>query len=384
MNTRKYGKLGWDVSALGLGCMRLPRIYDGSEVAQVDREKAYELIRYAATHGINYFDTALTYHNRTSEEVLGEALDGGLREKVHVVTKQPFSVMKSKADIRRNLEATLKKLRTDYLDVYLIHNISDKDWPGIQQLDVISEYEKFKAEGLIRAIGFSYHGTYAGWKPIFDFYDWDMCQIQQNMIDVDKEVTEQAILRAGERGCALVIMEPLRGGGLANAPASVKAVYDRYPEHREPYEWAFKHLINYPQISTILSGMTTMEQLKANIELFSKPTSVPNSLSEAEKTIIREAKEAYDAIVTVPCTRCEYCMPCPQGVDIPGAFYRYNEGMMFGSFDQPKRSYMFSVRAGRSADHCIGCGACERKCPQHIPIIQSLKTAHEALKGWIE
>ncbi|MDL2248258.1 aldo/keto reductase [Tyzzerella sp. OttesenSCG-928-J15] len=384
MQYRKYGKTGFEVSLLGLGCMRLPRIVDGTDSAPVDREKAYELIRYAAEHGINYFDTAFTYHSRTSEEVLGEALDGGLRKKVHVATKQPLSVMTTQADIRKNLELTLKKLRTDYLDVYIVHNIQDGIWGEIHQRKIYDEFMKFKEEGLVKAVGFSFHGTYKVFNEILTTYDWDMCQVQQNMIDQEFEATEQAIFDAGEKGCGLVIMEPLRGGGLANATAKVKEVYSTYEEDRKPVEWAFRHLINYPQVSTILSGMTTLEQLKDNIEIFSKADALPGCLSAKEKDILAQAKAAYKSVVTIPCTGCEYCLPCPNGVNIPGTFSKYNEGMMFENFDQPKRSYMFIDKAGKGGDKCIECGACESQCPQHIDIINQLKIAHDKLKGWVE
>jgi len=380
MQYRDYGKTGMKTSLLGLGCMRLPR----DENNAIDREKAYELIRYAATHGINYFDTALTYHNYNSEAVLGEALDGGLREKVYVVTKQPFPAMKTQADIRRNLEETLKKLRTDYLDVYLVHNINDAQWPEIVKRNILAEYEKFKSEGLIRHIAFSSHSKYKGYKTILDGYDWEMCQVQQNMLDVDKEATQQVILDGGAKGCAVVIMEPLRGGGLAGAPKVVQDIYDAAPVQRTPASWAFHHLANYPQISTILSGMTTLEQLKQNIETFSQSDMVPNSLDAAQLKVISDAKAAYESIVTVPCTGCEYCLPCPQSVAIPGVFSRYNEGMMFGSFDQPQRAYMLTTAAGRDAGKCVRCGACETKCPQHIAIMDQLAVAHDSLKGWIE
>lgn len=384
MNYRPYGKTGYDVSTLGLGCMRLPRYIDENGNAQVDREKAFELIRYAAEHGITYFDTAYGYHNTTSEEVLGEALEGKYRANVKIATKQPLNVMKTQGDIRRNLENTLKKLRTDYIDVYLIHNIQVATWDEIKRREIIKEYEKFRDEGMIRAIGFSYHGIYPVFQDILNYYDWDMCQIQQNLLDVDKEATEQAIFRAGEKGCALVIMEPLRGGGLVNTPAPVKKVYDEAAVKHSAPEWAFRHLINYPQISCILSGMSTLEQLKDNIEIFSKPDAVANCLSAEEKETLKKAKAAYESIVTIPCTGCEYCLPCPQGVNIPGVFSRYNAGMMFEDFGQPKRSYYFLSKSGQDASHCVECGACEKKCPQHIDIIKQLKTAHDGLKGWIE
>ncbi len=385
MNYRPYGKLGYEVSTLGLGCMRLPRTPDGKGGMTVDLEKAFELIRYAAEHGITYFDTAFGYHNQTSESVLGEALEGEYRKKVKIATKQPLAVMKTQSDIRKNLENTLRKLRTDYIDVYLIHGIGPATWDEIKRRNIIEEFEKFRSEGMIKAVAFSYHGNYETFEDIMNYYDgWGMCQIQQNLLDVDHEVTEKAISLAGEKGTALVIMEPLRGGGLAHAPQPVKEVYDSAPVKRSPVEWAFRHLLNYPQISCILSGMTTLEQLKENIEIFSKPDAVPGCLSAEEKEIISRAKKAYESIVTIPCTGCEYCMPCPQGVNIPGIFSRYNDGNMFGAFDQPRRSYLFLGRNGGDATHCVACGACETKCPQHIDIINQLKVAHKALEGWVE
>ena len=382
MNTRLYGKTGYEVSALGMGCMRLPRIYKDGQ-ATVDLEKAFEIIRYGVEHGVSYFDTAFGYHNQTSESVLGEALDGGWREKVKIVTKQPFFVMKTQADIRRNLENTLKKLRTDYIDVYLIHNIHAACWNEIQRRKIYEEYEKFREEGMIKAIGFSFHGEFNLFREVLNAYPWDMCQILQNLVDVDKEVTSEAITLAGEKGCALVIMEPLRGGNLAQTPKAVKELYESFPTKRTPVEWAFRHLLNYPQISVILSGMSTLEQMKENIEIFSKSDAVPGCLSEEEKTLLAKVKAAYDSIITIPCTGCEYCMPCPQGVNIPRIFSLYNDAIRFENFEWSKRSYWFLAKE-EGADRCAECGECELKCPQSIEIIDQLKVAHQALDGWIE
>jgi predicted aldo/keto reductase-like oxidoreductase len=388
MQYRNYGKTGYQVSAFGMGCMRLPRIVRGNE-AIVDREKAYEMIRYAADHGVTYFDTAYGYHNKTSEEVLGEALEGGRREKVKIATKQPFGVMKTQGDIRKNLEATLKKLRTDYIDVYLIHNINKSCWDGIKERKIIEEYEKFRSEGLIRAIAFSYHGDFPLFGEVLGYYDWAMCQIQQNLVDVDREATEEAIHLAGKKGCALVIMEPIRGGNLAYPPASVQAVYDGYrvngrPLERSAVEWAFLHLIDYPEVSVVLSGVSTLEQLKENIEIFSRPGAVPGCLSGGEKKTLAQVREKYRSLASIPCTACEYCLPCPQGVNIPQVFAKYNEGVMFDTFEPARRNYYFQVGFGQDASGCVECKICETKCPQHIPVARELKKAHEKLKGWIE
>jgi predicted aldo/keto reductase-like oxidoreductase len=388
MQYRNYGKLGYQVSAFGMGCMRLPRIIRG-DTSIVDREKAYEMIRYAADHGVTYFDTAYGYHNMTSEKVLGEALEGGRREKIKIATKQPFGVMKTQGDIRKNLEAALRKLRTGYIDVYLIHNINKSCWDGIKERKIIEEYEKFRSEGLIRAIAFSYHGDFPLFREVLAYYDWDMCQIQQNLVDVDKEATEEAIHLAGEKGCALVIMEPIRGGNLANPPAPVKAVYDEYrvkgqPLERSAVEWAFRHVIDYPEVSVILSGVSTLEQLKENIEIFSMPDAVPGCLSGDEKKILAGVREKYRSLASIPCTACEYCLPCPQGVSIPRIFTIYNDGVMFGTFEPAQRSYYFQVGSKQDVSHCVECKACEAKCPQHIPVVQEIKKVHEKLKGWVE
>jgi len=382
MNTRLYGKTGYKVSALGMGCMRLPRIYKNGQ-ATVDLEKAFEMIRYCVEHGVNYFDTAFGYHNQTSESVLGEALDGGLREKVKIVTKQPFFAMKTQSDIRRNLENTLKKLRTDYIDVYLVHNIHAACWDEIQRRKIFEEYEKFRDEGMIKAIGFSYHGGFPLFREVLNAYPWDMCQVLQNLLDVDKEATEEAITLAGEKGCALAIMEPLRGGNLVQTPNAVKELYDNFPVKRTPVEWAFRHLLNYPQVSVILSGMSTLEQIKENIEIFSKPDAVPGCISEEEKTLLTKVKAVYDSIVTIPCTDCEYCMPCPHGVNIPLVFSLYNDAFRFERVEQSKRKYWF-ISKDEGADRCEACGECESKCPQSIEIIEQLKVARGELEGWIE
>lgn len=397
MQYRNFGKCDYKVSALGMGCMRLPRIKRENCEDTVDREKAFEMIRYACDNGVTYYDSAYSYHNKTSEEILGEALDGGRREKVKIATKQPFGVMADlksgggktiQDNIRRNLENTLKKLRTSYIDAYLIHNINADSWESIKQNRVINEYEKFRAEGLIRAIGFSYHGNFGLFKDVLEFFNWDMCQMQQNFLDENREATGEGMRLAGKKGCALVIMEPLRGGGLATAPKRVQAIYDEWelPEGkpRSAVEWAFRHLLDYGEVSTILSGMTTMEQLKENIGIFSKSDAVPGCVSPEERAILDKAKAVYESVEGIPCTGCEYCLPCPHGVNIPGVFSKYNDGNRFENFAQPSRSYMFMSRANQGVANCAACGECEKKCPQRIGIIEQLKLAHDALKNWVE
>jgi predicted aldo/keto reductase-like oxidoreductase len=378
MHYRKYGTLGYDVSAFGMGCMRLPttKANDGSSV--VDLEAAYALIRYAADHGVTYFDTAYGYHDKQSESIVGEALAAdNRRARVKIATKQPFDVMTDTAAIRKNLEATLKKLRTDYIDVYLVHNIMPHTWPKILERKVLAEYETFKKEGLINAIAFSYHGHAAGFRDVLTGYDWDMAQIQQNIIDTEKQATAAGMDLVGKKGCALVIMEPLRGGGLVHTPAPVKALYDAYPTRRTAVDWAFRHLLDHPAVTTVLSGVTTMEQLKDNIALFSAPDAVPGNLTAADKALLRDVKTAYESLAAIPCTACEYCLPCPQGVNIPQVFADYNNGCMYGSWDEPRRGYAF--RAPNDASHCVACGACEAKCPQRISIIDTLQSAHAKL-----
>lgn len=382
MQKRKFGNLGYEVSLLGMGCMRLPRKQD-SDGGEVDREKAYELIRYAAASGINYFDTAMTYHSETSEEVLGEALDG-IRKTVHVATKQPVRRMLDVATLRKNLEDQLTKLRTDYLDLYLFHGVSSSGWKKVVESGYIDEFARLKEEGLIRGVAFSFHGDYENFEQFFNAYDWDMCQIQQNLMDVDKEVTEKAIHLVGRKGAALVIMEPLRGGGLAAAPKEVEALYQSFSTKRTPVEWAFRHLYNYPEISCILSGMTTMEQLKENIRLFSSQDAVPNSMSAQEKELIQNVRLAYEQRKGMPCTGCEYCMPCPAGVSIPRIFSLYNNGVMFEQYDASRRRYFFLSQTNNTAENCVECGNCVAHCPQYIDIPEQLKVADEILKGWNE
>jgi len=382
MQYRTLGKTGLKVSLLGMGCMRLPFI-DNNGNNGVDVPAAIELIQYAADNGINYFDTAFGYHGGESESYLGEALEHKRKDVIYV-TKQPLWEMHDNATIRRNLENTLRKLRTDYIDMYLMHRIMPASWGTIQQREIFRELDNFKREGLVKHVGFSYHGDYETFKDVVAKYPWEMAKVQHNMLDMNREVTPAGIELAGKLGLGVAIMEPLRGGGLAHAPRAVQAVYDNACQKRTPAEWAFRHLVNMPEISVITSGMSNLEQLKQNIALFSQPDMLPGLLSDGEKQVITSARQAYESIVTIPCTTCNYCIPCPAGVQIPHIFGLYNDAHRFEHFDQPRRAYMFAKNAKGCVAQCTECGLCLEKCPQEINIIDKLKTAHTALDGWKE
>ena len=382
MQYRQLGNTGHKVSLLGMGCMRLPFI-NGDGNNGVDVPAAIEQLQYAADNGINYFDTAFGYHGGQSEAILGEALESR-RNKVLYITKQPSWEMHDIDTLHRNFENTLKKLRTDYIDAYLMHRVMPTSWSDIKERKLMDEFQKLKEQGLIRHVGCSYHGNYDHFKQVVEEYPWELILVQHNMLDINREVTRDGIEFAAKKGIGLSIMEPLRGGGLAHAPEIVQNVYNKSDKKRTPAEWALRYLADIPQISAIVSGMTTMEQLKQNIELFSQPDMTANHMSEAEKQTIVDARKAYESIVTIPCTACDYCVPCPQGVQIPNIFRLYNDAHRFGHKDQPRRGYMFATRANGDATKCNKCGACLKRCPQGVKILQELETSHEFLKGWSE
>ncbi|MCL2188292.1 MAG: aldo/keto reductase [Defluviitaleaceae bacterium] len=385
MQYRKLGNTGFDASLLGMGCMRFPYIDDTDLKKGVHREKAYEMVRHAVDNGINYFDTAQGYHAGDSEAILGEALDyNGMREKVWITTKHPFWAPCEPAQIRRNLENTLKKLRTSYIDTYLMHGIGPNNWPKILEWNIWAEFEKFKAEGLIKTIGFSYHGNAKHFLEVLNHYPWELTLVMHNMLDLNNEVTAKGIAAAAKKGCAVTIMEPLRGGGLSQAPKPVAAIYDSYAKKRTPTEWAFRYLANLPGIASITSGMSNMEQLNENLAIFSRSNMTQGHLTPEEKSIIEDARKAYESIITIPCTGCNYCLPCPQNVNIPNAFRLFNDGHRFEFFDQVRRSYMFARRGGSGAEKCTRCGICNPKCPINIDIPKELKVAHDMLIGWEE
>jgi predicted aldo/keto reductase-like oxidoreductase len=249
---------------------------------------------------------------------------------------------------------------------------------------LIAEWEQFNKEGLIRAIGFSYHGDEKTFLDIIGHYDWDMAQIQQNFLDTEAQATERGIKACGKKGIACVIMEPLRGGGLASPPAAVQALYDAHPVKHSGAEWAFRHLLDYPEVSCVLSGLSTLAQVEDSVRIFSEKDAVPGCLSADDKALLARAREKYNALRPIPCTACKYCMPCPNGVNIPNAFTLYNDGFSFTEWSQSKRAYSFATKGKSDASLCAECGLCETKCPQKIAVMKELKVAHEKLKGWVE
>lgn len=381
MEYRKFGDLGFEVSIFGLGCMRLPLEVqpDGTtDPAKIDEQEAIKMIRYAIDNGVNYLDTAYPYHGGNSERLLAKALKDGYREKVKVATKLPVWLAESYEDFEKLLDEQLAKLEVEYIDFYLLHALSKDRWDKIKELGVLDFLDQAVAAGKVKYPGFSFHDELPVFKEIIDSYDWKMCQIQLNILDQDYQAGVEGMRYAASKGIPVVIMEPLRGGRLAhNVPEDVKALWDQAETKRSPVEWAFRWLYNFPEITVILSGVSTMEQLKDNLEIFSK--SAPNSMDEKELELVRKVKELYDSKIKVGCTGCNYCVPCPSGVEIPRIFSIYNDYSIFGGAKEFKEMYKGLMNEGKDASSCVECGQCESECPQHISIIDKLKEAHEVL-----
>ena len=372
MQYRTDPKSGNRLSALGFGCMRFPP-------SGALRE---ELIVTAVQSGINYFDTAYVYPG--SENALGAILKkNGLREKVFIADKLPHGKCKTKEDMDRLFGESLSRLQTDYIDYYLIHNLSSEEsWERLAGLGVKDWIAEKKAAGKIRAIGFSFHGKAGSFRPLLDAYDWDFCQIQYNYMNESHQAGTAGLLAIHEKGMAAIIMEPLLGGRLGkDLPGAAKELFDSCVPGRTPAAWGFKWLWDKPEVTVVLSGMNQMAQLTENIAIAADTPA--GSLTEEERAVYGEAYEAVSRAYKVPCTGCNYCMPCPHGVNIPGSFMGYNLSYTLGYFSG-LQAYISTVGGMTSPptgpSKCTRCGVCLEKCPQNIQIPDRLAEAQKRME----
>lgn len=376
MNYRQ-DKHGNSLSILGYGCMRFTQ-----KGGKIDLEKTEKEIMAAFRAGVNYYDTAYIYPG--SEAALGEILErNGIRDQVNIATKLPHYMVRNREALDKFFDEELKRLRTDHVDYYLMHMLSDvKTWERLKGLGIVEWLKEKKASGAIRQVGFSYHGYTDMFCQLVDAYDWDFCQIQYNYMDEHTQAGRRGLQYANKKGIPVVIMEPLRGGKLVNMlPEKAKKLMAEHPVQHSPAEWAFRWLWNQPEVTVVLSGMNSLEMVAQNTAAASDAQ--VGDLSEQDNAMLRSVVEAINGKVKVGCTGCSYCMPCPKGVDIPGTFAAYNRCYTENKFSGLKEYIMTtSMRKDSSAaSNCIGCGRCEKHCPQHISIREELKNARKCLEG---
>ena len=368
-------RYGNPISVLGYGCMRFTQAAGKIDIAKTEKE-----ILEAFHGGVNYFDTAYIYPG--SEAALGEILArNGIREQVNIATKLPHYLLKKPEDLDRCFSEELRRLKTDHVDYYLMHMLTDtKTWQRLEGLSIVQWLAEKKASGQIRQVGFSYHGNSDMFCKLLDVYDWDFCQIQYNYLDENSQAGATGLHRAAEKGLPVIIMEPLRGGRLTNTlPASAKKIIAR--TSLTPAQFAFRWLWDQKEITCVLSGMNSLDMVKEN--LATAQVTHPGSLTPEDRGVYTKVVAAINENMKVGCTGCRYCMPCPKGVDIPGTFAAYNRMASDGYWKALTEYFMITgVRKDYTGPgNCIGCGKCEQHCPQHLPIRQELKNARKALEG---
>ena len=364
---RKMSKTDQKLSILGFGCMRLPQTTDFT----IDEVKATAMVRYAIDRGVNYIDTAYVYHNGESEPFLGRALANGYRQKVNLATKMPVWDVQSKKDMDSILDEQLKRLKTDHIDFYLLHGLSRSSWNDMVDLNVGEFLDGAIADGRIRYAGFSFHDNVQVFKEIVDEYNWTFAQIQYNYMDEDYQAGTAGLNYAVEKGLGIVIMEPLRGGVLALETAETKKLWASGGQFRSAAEWGLRWLWNRPEITVVLSGMSTMQQVKDNLSCANDGK--PSSLTLNDLAVYEKIKTFYRSRVKIPCTNCRYCQPCMVGVKIPDCFAAYNDAFIYKDTAAAKFSYDTFTISGGDASQCQDCGVCESLCPQHILIRERLK-----------
>jgi predicted aldo/keto reductase-like oxidoreductase len=371
MRYRVDPRSGNELSVLGFGCMRFPR-----RLASTDRSGSEALVLAAIERGVNYFDTAYVYGD--SEVVLGEILHkNDVRSQVYLATKLPHQKCKDPEDFERLFREQLARLKTSYIDYYLIHNLPTVAlWQRLVERGIEKWLAEKKAGGQLRQVGFSFHGAQAAFPELLDAYDWDFCQIQYNYMDENYQAGRAGLVRAHAKGLPVIIMEPLLGGKLATGlPREAARRFRELDAGRTPASWALRWLWDQPEVTVVLSGMNSREQLEGNCA--SAAHAAPGMLSAREAAVFEPVIAVFRKAYKVPCTGCNYCMPCPSGVNIPGCFAAYNARFVVG-YASAMQLYLTSTGAnhpGRDASgrNCTDCGACERKCPQHIGIREGLR-----------
>ena len=373
----RLDKYGNKLSVLGFGCMRFQR-----KQGRIDMALAEQQLLQAFHGGVNYYDTAYIYPG--SEAAIGEIFEkNGIREKLYIATKLPHYLIKNVETAEKIFQEELKRLRTDYVDYYLMHMLTDTNsWSRMEQMGIRAWLEEKKRSGAIRQIGFSYHGNSQEFCRLVDAYDWDFCQIQYNYMDEHSQAGRRGLQHAHEKGLPVIIMEPLRGGKLVSQlPAEAKKRMDAHEKGYTPAQWAFRWLWDQPEVTVVLSGMNTGEMVADNLRTASE-TRI-GELGEPEQQMLREVVSAINAKMKVGCTGCGYCMPCPRGVDIPGTFAAYNRRYQEGWFWALREHFMNTAmrKSSSAAYNCVGCGKCEKHCPQGIEIRRHLKDASKKLEG---
>ena len=370
MTTRKLGNIAGGVSLLGYGLMRLP-LKDRRNQAEIDKEKAQELIDRAMAGGVNYYDTAWVYHQGMSERFAGEALKKYPRESYYLADKMPVWEVKSLDDAKRIFQEQLDRCQAEYFDFYLMHSLNGGAWPNVRDNGALEYARQMKKEGKVKNLGFSFHGDNKDLAVIADFGGWDFAQIQLNYFDWDDYSKEQYEILTSH-GIPVVVMEPLKGGELANLQPKTLEMLTNARPGTTAAQWAFEFIASLPNVLTILSGMTYMEHVEENLKTFSPI----EPLGDEGKELLVKVKEFMKEEGKIPCTTCRYCTPCPVGVAIPDIFKMYNNYRSSLVKWMSQREY-FQLEKGSRADACVECGACLKKCPQKINIPEELKRVHK-------
>jgi predicted aldo/keto reductase-like oxidoreductase len=367
---------GLELSILGFGCMRLPL----TDADRIDEPLATRMIRHAIEGGVNYIDTAYPYHHGESEPFLGRALEEGYREQVYLATKLPSWLIKTREDMDRYLDEQLERLRTDHIDFYLLHGMNEPFWNNLSDLRVTEFLDEALADGRICYAGFSFHDEVRLFKRIVKAYDWTFAQIQYNFMDEEYQAGTKGLEYAAKKGLGIVVMEPIRGGLLAKEIEGVTEIWRQAPVRRAPAEWALRWVWDHPEVTVVLSGMSTLMQVEQN--LCYAESGLPHSLTAKELSLFRKVRKKLEQRIVIPCTGCNYCMPCPHGVSIPECFEYFNRAHMYDDREQTQQIYTmflggFFDGIPSYASLCQQCGECEEKCPQGIPIRKNLKKVAE-------
>lgn len=372
MEKRKMEKLGIETSLLGFGCMRFPTTEEGA----IDEPLAEKMLDQAMAQGVSYYDTAYPYHEGKSEIVTGKVLKKYARDSFYLATKLPVWQVNSLEDVDRIFYEQLEKLQTDYIDFYLMHSMNKGQWDRMKAMGCVERLEGLKKEGKIRYLGFSFHDSYEAFEEILNARDWDFCQIQLNYMDKDTQATVKGVELAGRLGIPVVVMEPVKGGSLANLPSEgVNELFEKARPGASASSWALRYVGSFDNVKVVLSGMSSMEQVEDNLSTFAHF----EPLTDEEQAIVGKVSEALRNRVRNGCTGCRYCMPCPAGVDIPRCFGIWNQYHIYENVNEAKWNWTNGIDAANKASSCVKCGRCEQACPQHIAIREDLARLQQEL-----